>query len=163
MTGYVKWFLNLTTEACCELRILIINKWLLPGGWIQRRRRETAAGTLRAFTCNLVSNWLTQKPNRLFQESVLGPDVYDEHKQPKQIKLRMLKFMEHHQLSDRLYFTAGICGETKWKKAKKRQWRRPDGLDRAHPVSVYLVDSRPLPTTTAPRPPRSCVCVSVRG
>lgn len=98
------------------------------------------------------------KPEQgLFQESVLGPDVYDKHKQPKHIKPWMLKSMKNHQLSDRLYFTTGICWKTKWNRAKKRQWHLPDGLDGAHTVYVYLVNSQPSP----PPPLNPCRAVFV--
>lgn len=49
-------------------------------------------------TCGLVANWAIQNLGMgLFEESVLGPEVYFKHKQPKRIKPWMLKSMKKCQ------------------------------------------------------------------
>lgn len=113
---------------------------------------------LGAFTCELVANWVTQNLNRGFSRSLCWDLTFTTStNNQKHIKPWMLKSMKNRQLSDRLYFTTGICWTTKWKRAKKRQWQLPDGLDGAHPVHVYLVNSQPSPPP--PLNPRRAVFV----
>lgn len=63
-------FLNLTTEAHCELSIVEYKQVATTKGMTSAPMQGDGSRNLGAFTCDLVANWVTQNLNRGFSRSL---------------------------------------------------------------------------------------------
>lgn len=103
-------FLNLTTEAHCELSIVEYIQVATTKGTTSAPMQGDGSRNLGAFTCELVANWVTQNLNRGFSRSLCWDLTFTTSTNNQNISNPwMLKSMKNRQLSDRLYFTTGIC------------------------------------------------------